>query len=118
MVEPARQATKTIPVVFSNHADPVGIGHVASLARPGGNATGFTQYEYGVGAKLLELLKEISPGVMRAVAASPDGVGQFAAIQAGQAIGLSPVEWLVVQLAALDHVERVVVVGDDEAHHA
>ena len=81
-----QQATRTLPIVFVQVPDPVGAGFVESLARPGGNATGFTQYEYGVGAKLLELLKQISPAVTRAVVlrdpASPDGIGQFAAIQA------------------------------------
>jgi putative tryptophan/tyrosine transport system substrate-binding protein len=90
---PLQQATRTVPIVFVNVPDPVGAGFVDSLARPGGNATGFTQYEYGVAAKLLELLKEISPGVTRAVVlrdpAVPDGIGQFAAIQAvGPSLGV------------------------------
>src|SRR6266481_981224 len=57
-VEPARQATKTIPIVFATHADPVGIGHVASLARPGGNITGLTMLLTDLVAKQLEILKE------------------------------------------------------------
>ena len=57
------QATRTMPIVFVQVADPVGAGFVDSLARPGGNVTGFTQFEYGIGAKWLELLKEIAPGV-------------------------------------------------------
>ena len=60
------QTTRTVPIVFVQVADPVGAGFVASLARPGGNATGFTIYEYGIGSKWLELLKETAPGVVRA----------------------------------------------------
>ena len=60
------QATRTIPIVFTIVADPVGAGFVESLARPGGNATGFTIFEYGISGKWLELLKEIAPGVTRA----------------------------------------------------
>jgi ABC-type uncharacterized transport system substrate-binding protein len=79
-------ATHTVPIVFVQVPDPVAAGFVESLSRPGGNATGFTQFEYGVGAKLLELLKEISPNVIRAIVlrdpTTPDGIGQFAAIQA------------------------------------
>jgi putative ABC transport system substrate-binding protein len=61
LVEPARQATKTIPIVFSNHADPVGIGHVASLARPGGNITGLSMLLTDLAAKELEMLHETVP---------------------------------------------------------
>jgi putative ABC transport system substrate-binding protein len=80
------RATRTIPIVFAFVPDPVGSGFVDSLSRPGGNATGFTQFEYGISAKWLELLKEISPNVTR-VAVLRDstgaaGVGQFAVIQA------------------------------------
>jgi putative ABC transport system substrate-binding protein len=80
------RATRTIPIVFSFVPDPVGSGFVNSLSRPGGNATGFTQFEYGISAKWLELLKEISPRLTR-VAVLRDstgaaGVGQFAVIQA------------------------------------
>src|SRR5262245_35877529 len=80
------QATRAVPIVFVQVAEPVGAGLVEALARPGGNATGFMLYEYGIGTKWLELLKEIAPGVKRAafiqnpaVAAGP---GQFGAIQA------------------------------------
>src|SRR4029453_19210791 len=59
------QATNTIPIVFVNLADPVGAGFVQSLARPGGNATGFTNYEYSMSGKWVELLKQIAPNVTR-----------------------------------------------------
>jgi putative tryptophan/tyrosine transport system substrate-binding protein len=65
MVEPARQATKTIPIVFANHADPVGVGHVASLARPGGNITGLSMLLTELAAKELEILKEAVPQATR-----------------------------------------------------
>ena len=78
--------THTVPIVFVIVPDPVGAGFVASLARPGGNATGFLSFEYSIGAKWLELLKEIMPGMARvAVIRDPAisaGLGQFAAIQA------------------------------------
>jgi putative tryptophan/tyrosine transport system substrate-binding protein len=78
------QATRTVPIVFVNIADPVGGGFVRSLSRPGGNATGFIQYEYSLSAKWLELLKEIAPGVTRALVFRDPaiaGIGQFAVIQ-------------------------------------
>jgi putative ABC transport system substrate-binding protein len=79
------QATRTVPMVFVLVVDPVGAGYVASLARPGGNATGFTMFEYGTSGKWLELLKQIAPGVTYAAAlrdsANPAGIGQFAAMQ-------------------------------------
>jgi putative ABC transport system substrate-binding protein len=59
------QETRSVPIVFAQVADPVGGGFVASLARPGGNITGFSQYEYGIGAKWVELLKQIAPQVTR-----------------------------------------------------
>ncbi len=84
-VAPLLQATRTVPIVFVHLVDPVGAGYVNSLARPGGNATGFTPYEYGMSAKWLELLKQIAPGVTRAAVirdpAISAGLGQFAAIQ-------------------------------------
>ena len=61
-----QETTRTIPIVFVNVSDPVGAGYVASLARPGGNATGFMAFEYGMSGKWLELLKEIAPRVTRA----------------------------------------------------
>ena len=85
-VGPLLQATRTVPIVFVAVADPVGAGFVDSLARPGGNATGFMQFEYSMSGKWLELLKEIAPGVTRAAVlrdpAIASGIGQFGAIQA------------------------------------
>ena len=80
------QATRTVPIVFPVMPDPVGAGIVDSLARPGGNVTGFMTYEYSVSGKWLELLKQIAPGVTRAAIlrdpATSTGMGQFAAMQA------------------------------------
>ena len=85
-VAPLLKATRTVPVVFAGVVDPVGAGFVDSLARPGGNATGFVSFEYSLSAKWLELLKEIAPRVTRvAVIRDPDisaGTGQFGVIQA------------------------------------
>jgi ABC-type uncharacterized transport system substrate-binding protein len=85
-VGPLLETTRSVPVIFVLVADPVGAGFVDSMARPGGNATGFSAVEYGMGSKLLELLKEIAPRVMRvAVIRDPAisaGVGMFGAIQA------------------------------------
>jgi putative ABC transport system substrate-binding protein len=79
------QATRTVPIVFAIVPDPVGSGFVASLSRPGGNATGFLQFEYSLSGKWLQLLKEIRPDVTRAAvlrdSAVPAGIGQFAVIQ-------------------------------------
>src|SRR5262245_29699152 len=84
LVGPLQQATRVVPIVFVNVTDPVGAGYVASLARPGGNTTGFTVFEYGMSGKWLELLKEIAPGVKRAAVlrdpVNPAGTGLFGAI--------------------------------------
>jgi putative ABC transport system substrate-binding protein len=102
------EASRSIPIVFTLTVDPVGAGFVASLARPGGNITGFTGYEYGLGAKWLELLKEIAPDVKRAAvlrdASIPQGVGQFAVIQAAApSLG---VELRSVDVRNADEIER------------
>jgi putative ABC transport system substrate-binding protein len=80
------QASRTVPIVFTQTQDPVGAGYVDSLPRPGGNATGFTNQEYGASGKYLELLKEIAPRIARAAVLRdptiPQGIGQFGAIQA------------------------------------
>jgi putative ABC transport system substrate-binding protein len=85
-VPPLQQATHTVPIVFPVATDPVAAGYVNSLARPGGNATGFMTAEYSIGGKYLELLKEIAPGLTRAVVlrdtTQGSGTSQFAAIQA------------------------------------
>ena len=84
-VVPLLQETHSIPIVFANVADPVGAGFVDTMARPGGNATGFVQFEYNLSGKWLELLKEIAPNVKRVAVLRdpniPSGIGQFAIIQ-------------------------------------
>ena len=97
-VGPLLQATRTVPIVFPYVIDPVGAGFVDSLARPGGNATGFMSFEYSLAGKWLELLKEVAPhltraAVLRDAAVSP-GIGQFSAIQSvapSLGVELSPV---------------------------
>jgi putative ABC transport system substrate-binding protein len=78
------QATRTVPVVFTQTPDPVGAGFVNNLARPGGNATGFSNFDYSIGGKWLELLKQIAPRVTRVAVvrdpATPQGIGQFSAV--------------------------------------
>jgi putative ABC transport system substrate-binding protein len=106
------QATQTIPVVFVNLADPVGAGFVQSLARPGGNATGFTSFEYSLSGKWIELLKQIAPHVTRvAVLRDPtqaSGIGQFSAIQSvAQSLG---VELTPLGVRDIDEIERGVAV--------
>ena len=103
------QATRTVPIVFPAAVDPVGAGFVDSLGRPGGNATGFMSFEYSMGGKWLELLKQIAPGVMRVAvlrdAASPSGNVQFGVIQA-----VAPslrVEVTPVNMRDADEIERV-----------
>jgi ABC-type uncharacterized transport system substrate-binding protein len=83
---PLLEATRTIPIVFAGTADPVAAGYVENLARPGGNATGFTVYEYSIGGKWLELLKQVAPQVTRVAVLRESGIaagpGLFGAIQA------------------------------------
>ena len=102
--------TRTVPIVFVGVTDPVGAGLVDSLARPGGNATGFMQFEYGLTAKWPEVLKEIAPGVTRvAVLRNPaitGGIGQFAIIQ--YVASLVGVEVSPVDLRDAGVIERAV----------
>ena len=109
-VGPVLQVTRTIPVVFTIVPDPMGAGFVDNLARPGGNATGLTSFDYGIGAKWLELLKEIAPGVRRVGvvrdATTTAGVGQWSAIQtASQSYG---VEASPINLTDAAEAERAV----------
>ena len=106
----AKEATRTLPIVFVNVSDPVAAGYVASLARPGGNVTGFTFVEYGMSGKWLELLKEIVPNVKRvAVLRDPNiasGIGQFAIIQSvapSFAVETSPID-----IHNADEIERTI----------
>ena len=89
IISALQRVSRSMPIVFAQSIDPVGSGVVASLARPGGNATGFTQFEYGLSAKWPELLKEIAPGTKRVGvlrdAINPAGIGQWAIIQAAAA---------------------------------
>jgi putative ABC transport system substrate-binding protein len=112
VVAPLLQATSTVPIVFAQTPDPVGAGFVASLARPGGNATGFTIFEYGISGKWLALLKEIAPHVTRvAVLRDPaiaSGTGQLGAIQSvapSFGVELSP-----VNMRDVPEIERAVTV--------
>ena len=118
-----QSATRTVPIVFVTVIDPVGAGFVESLARPGGNATGFTQYEYGMGGKWLELLKEIDPRVTRVAVLRDSGVaagsGQLGAIQSvAPSLG---VELRPIDARGADEIERAITAfarGDRNARGA
>jgi putative tryptophan/tyrosine transport system substrate-binding protein len=104
------QATRVVPIVFAGVTDPVGAGQVDRLARPGGNATGFILFEYGISGKWLELLKQIAPGVTRAAVirdpAISSGIGQFGALQsAASSLG---VEVSPVNVRDAGEIERAV----------
>jgi putative ABC transport system substrate-binding protein len=107
-----QRITRNVPIVFANVIDPVGAGFVASLARPGGNTTGFSAFEYSLSGKWLELLKEIAPSVTRvAVLRDPAlaaGIGQFAAIQALAPASLG-VELTPIDVREPDEIERAIV---------
>ena len=105
---PLLEASRTVPIVFAGVADPVAAGYVESLARPGGNATGFTVYEYSIGGKWLDLLKEVAPRVTRAAILRETGIavgaGVFGAIQAlAPALGM---ELRAVNVRDADEIER------------
>jgi putative tryptophan/tyrosine transport system substrate-binding protein len=105
----SQQASRTVPIVFVGVIDPVGSGLIASMSRPGGNATGFVLFEYALAAKWLQLLKEVAPGVTRAAVLreqnSTTGIGQFAAIQTVAPIGL---ELSTVDLRDAGEIERAI----------
>src|ERR1700732_4839541 len=112
-VGPLQQVPRTVPIVFVEVIDPVGAGFVTSLARPGGNTTGFSLFEFGISGKWLELLKLIAPRLTRAVVirdpSSPGGGGQLGAIQAGApsfGVEVSP-----VGLRDAGEIERAVTVA-------
>jgi putative ABC transport system substrate-binding protein len=111
VIGPLREASRTIPIVFTNAIDPVARGDVTSFARPGGNITGFLNFEYGFSAKWLELLKQIAPNVTRAaIFRDPGliGLAQYAAIEAQAPvlkINVSPIE---IQEQEPDKMERAV----------
>jgi putative ABC transport system substrate-binding protein len=107
-----QRAARTLPIVFASATDPVGGGVVASLARPGGNVTGFTAFEFSMSPKWLELLTEIAPGIKRAAvlrnATTTGGVGQFSAIQAvAPSLG---VELTPLDVRDADEIERTVAI--------
>jgi len=107
---PLLQATRNVPIVFPTASDPVAAGFIESLARPGGNVTGFMDSEYGMAGKWLELLKQIAPGVKRAAIlrdpATPTGPAQFGVIQAAApSLGM---EVNPVNVGEADHIERAV----------
>jgi len=107
---PLLQATREVPIVFVTVVDPVGAGLVASLSRPGANATGFTQFEYNLSGKWLQLLKEIAPTVTRAAvlrdALTAAGAGQFAVIQS--VASLVGVEVSPIDVRDAGEIERAI----------
>ena len=104
-----REASGTVPIVFVGVIDPVGSGLVASMARPSGNATGFTVFEYAISAKWMELLKEVAPRATRVAvlrdANVASGIGQFAAIQAVTPMGI---DLSTIGLRDAGEVERAI----------
>jgi ABC-type uncharacterized transport system substrate-binding protein len=117
-VTPLLEATRSVPIVFAVVADPVGAGIVQSLARPSGNATGFMNFDYSIGAKWLELLKEIAPEVTRVAvlrdAANPTGIAAFSVIQA--IAPLLRVEVTPVNMIDADEIERQIAVSSSSAN--
>jgi putative ABC transport system substrate-binding protein len=111
VVAPLKEATQTVPIVFVSVADPVGAGLVASLSRPGGNITGFADYEYGIGAKWLELLMQVAPGLKRVAVirdtAQPSGPAQFGSVQTAAAT--MGVEVTPIGVGKPEEIERAIV---------
>ena len=105
-----QQITRSEPIVFANVVDPVGAGFVTSLARPGGNTTGFTAFEYSISGKWLELLKELAPNLTRVVvlreSSIGSGIGQFAAIQTMASASSAGVELSVIDPSDASGIER------------
>jgi putative tryptophan/tyrosine transport system substrate-binding protein len=105
---PLVQASSSVPIVFAQTIDPVGLGVVESLSRPGSNITGFTQFEYGIVAKWLELLKQIAPAATRAAVLrdpfDPAGIGQWAAMQSVAPV--FAIELSVINVRDADAIER------------
>src|SRR5262249_3375176 len=105
-----QQAARTLPIVFAQVTDPVGAGFVDSLARPSGNTTGFTAFDYGMSAKWLELLKQIAPGITGvAVLRDPTGsggIGQLGAIQS--VVPLLQIELHPIDARDISNIERVI----------
>jgi putative tryptophan/tyrosine transport system substrate-binding protein len=131
-VGPLQQASTTVPIVFASVTDPVGAGFVASMARPGGNATGFTQFEHGFSGKWLELLKQVAPRLARAAVLRDStliaSISQFAAIQSQApllGVELQPIDTRRVgeierAIAAFAHVPNsglIVVTGSSAIVH-
>ena len=112
-----QRTTRTIPIVFMGVIDPVGAGFVSSLARPGGNTTGFVAFEYTIGGKWLGLLKEIAPQIDRVAvlrdSANASGIGQFAAIQAAGTVG---VDLSVIAVQNAGAIERDIAVFSREGN--
>jgi putative ABC transport system substrate-binding protein len=117
--EAVQRASRTMPVVLAQSIDPVGAGLVASLARPGGNITGFTQFEYSLSGKWLQLLKEIAPSitsvaVLRDLTVGSAGIGQWAVIQAmSEQIG---VELTPISIRDVNEMERGVAAFARSSH--
>jgi putative ABC transport system substrate-binding protein len=117
-LEPLLRETRTMPIVFVQVPDPVGAGFVESLARPGGNATGFTAFDYNIAGKWLELFKEIAPNVTRVAllrdASTSAGIGQWAASQAaasGLKLDLRP-----INVSDVAEIERTIGVFARDAN--
>ena len=115
-IMPLLEASRRVPIVFAQTIDPVGLGVVESLSRPGGNITGFTQFEYSIPPKWLELLKEIAPATTHAAVLrdpfDPPGLGQWAALQSVASV--FAIELRVVNVRDKDAIES----GIDESRNS